>query len=226
MSHPLRRRSRSSRGSRASATTAAAPFTASRMRRIVPRLRRSGSTGRTAFCLIIGRIPAWACKHRARHGRSGGRRGRASARRQRPRRCRRLSATRRTAAQANADPRPRRPRPRPPMSDARTSDATPAPDAGDAPPPAALVRPLRRADVGARQALHTRRSTSTAASPTPTSPARSRTRACSPPSACSPRDDLAAIERGMATIARRDRSAASSPGRATSRTSTSTSRSG
>src|SRR5206468_9836052 len=43
----------------------AAALAESRTRRIVPRLRRSGSTGYSAFCLIIPRMVAGRCKHHA-----------------------------------------------------------------------------------------------------------------------------------------------------------------
>ena len=62
---PLAPAQRSSCGSRTSAATAVSAFTASRTRRIVPRLRKSGSARAMVFCLIIDCIAKPACKLRA-----------------------------------------------------------------------------------------------------------------------------------------------------------------
>ena len=186
----------------------------------VAEVRQRGSDGVLSYNRPHIRKPA--CKHRA---------GRARRVANSPRLQRLLSATRRRRGKPTSASRPfagrrcpsavslrfaSRPR-NPPPWPTRSRRTTPR--------ARRLVRPLRRARRRARQALSRRRSTSIAGSPPSTSPARSRTRGCWPRSACSPptisRRSSAAWRRSAARS-----SAANSPGRATSRTSTSTSRSG
>src|SRR5262252_2700018 len=69
----------STRGASTRAAMAAAPLAATSTRRITPRLRKSGSAGRSGFCLIIGRITGVGCKLRAGNRASEPRRPRRSA---------------------------------------------------------------------------------------------------------------------------------------------------
>ena len=62
---PTRRRACRQPRLAASATTSVAPLTASRMRRIEPRLRKSGNAGGSDGCLIIPCIADAICKHHA-----------------------------------------------------------------------------------------------------------------------------------------------------------------
>ncbi len=179
----------------------AAPLTASTMRRIVPRLRKSGSAG------AIGVLPynraAYrepACKHRAETT-AARRVARPQAdvpivgkrrRRGKPNRGRRAldaaerspllsSSTRPTPIRSMADSKPPM---TPPRAPGRAASASPWPNSSSATP---------------------RRSTSTAGWRRSTSRARSRTRGCSPRRRAVRAHDLAAIERGMAHDPRRDR---------------------
>ena len=222
-SHSVEPRARAGRAS-TSAAIATSPFAATRMRRIVPRLRKSGSAGQTGFCLIIDRISEAgmqaSCRTRRHPGSSGGSGESAS---------RALSAC--AAGRGKAATRPG------PAGRYRSSlfarvpptiDRHHGPDAK--PPPCSrrrrLVGPLQRACRRSRQALH-------------------RVGRLRP--AAGRRVDIAgslAHARMLAAIGvlsrgrsgrdrardgddpRRNRRAASSRGRATSRTSTSTSSSG
>ena len=168
-----------------------------RMRRIVPRLRKSGSAGETPFCLIIDRIRRRACKHRAgfSHGGSPYIVEAAAL----------FSASRRQAAQARAISRRFPPGRRsgircdgivlqvreiPMAQPGKPHDASAQGWSGR------FAEPVDRA----RQALHrVRRLRPAAGRGRHRRLARARA-GCSPPWASSPRADLAAIERGMATI--------------------------
>ena len=222
---------RSSCGSRTSAATAVIAFTASTMRRIVPRLRKSGSSRAMGFCLIIDCIPKPACKHRAgRHApdRSPAREASATGIVGNPRRRGKLNripglalvrGRARTSVAAAL----------PPLSPCRRTD----PIRHGRPQAAArclrprrLVRSLRRARFPALVKRYTasvdfdRRLADVDIAG---SLAHARMLAAVGVLAS---DDLAAIERGMDDDHAARSRAASSPGRTTSRTSTSTSRSG
>ena len=197
---------RSNCGARTSAATAVIAFTASTMRRIVPRLRKSGSAG------AIGVLP-----YNRLHIETG---MQASCRRPAPGRC----PTRAVAAAIVGNPR-RRGKPEPdatagfptsiravrrfaPSGAARPLTCrerirlpwpTPSRRTMPRPPaagPAASASPCRRA----RQALHGVGGFRSPPRRRGHRAARSRTPGCWPPSACCPRADLAAIERGMETI--------------------------
>ena len=172
------------------------------MRRIVPRLRRSGNAGTPDGCFIIPCITdaTMQASCRCRHPRTmrGIRAGVP-----RPEACRSpMAVARRHAAARSRRENPVRPDPSPPANHQTPNAATPVPSRRH------MVGPLRRADVRADAALQRLGRLRSAARRASTSPARWRTRACSRRGASSRRTTSPRSSAGCARSSARSRAGA------------------